>query len=427
MEALTRPNGLTRKALRLVHSEEELQSMLARLQSILERFTPGDGAGSLRKPISLREQEAVLHGVEMAVRGAVAYAALEFSPERPTEPQPGPDPDSPERQPQPVSVSPVQPTELQRQFRPVSPERPTEPQPEPDSDSPERQRQPGSDSPERQPGSNSAELLPTEPLSPPVLQRVLVPRGSVAVAVASRSLELEQIAQPVVGVLAVIHDHLQQPAHVLEGCTVCDCGAKARRILLPYMRLMPTLPQPWYNLEVHTAQGSPFMWNFILGVAKSQHEFYGHFVKGSKGLAQITRFSHMLRPRALSPITDKLWYIWNHLTDFLRARRLLDVIQKRLEAPKLDREGWVTYYAKELPEEAKRWHEQHGSHWHGTRLQCLSNILVRGLRDSNPAITEGSRTLVDDGRSNIGVHFFQERDWVMSRHCLRHDFVGANR
>ena len=122
MEALTRPNGLTRKALRLVHSEEELQSMLARLQSILGRFTPGDGAGSLREPISLREQEAVLHGVEMAVRGAVAYAALEFSPERPTEPQPGPDPDSPERQPQPVSVSPVQPTELQRQFRPVSPE-----------------------------------------------------------------------------------------------------------------------------------------------------------------------------------------------------------------------------------------------------------------------------------------------------------------
>ncbi len=139
MEALTRPNGLTRKALRLVHSEEELQSMLARLQSILERFTPGDGAGSLREPISLREQEAVLHGVEMAVRGAVAYAALEFSPEPPTEPQPGPD-----------------------------------------SGSSERQRQPGSDSPERQPGSNSAELLPTEPLSPPVLQRVLVPRGSVA-------------------------------------------------------------------------------------------------------------------------------------------------------------------------------------------------------------------------------------------------------
>ena len=99
------------------------------------------------------------------------------------------------------------------------------------------------------------------------------------------------------------------------------------------------------------------------------------------------------------------------------------MLQKRFEAPTLDREGWVTFYAKKLPEKAKRWHEQHGSHWHGTRLQCLGNILVRGLRDSNPAITEGSRTL-GDGRSNIGVYFFQERDWVMSRYCLRHDFVG---
>ncbi len=53
----------------------------------------------------------------------------------------------------------------------------------------------------------------------------------------------------------------------------------------------------------------------------------------------------------------------------------------------------------------------------------MRGVLVRGVRDSNPAITEGSRTL-GDGRSNIGLHFFQERDWVMSRYCLRHDFVG---
>ncbi len=202
MEVLTRGNGLTRKELRLVNSEQELQSMFAKLQAMLERFSPGDGAGSLREPISLREQEAVLEVVERAVLGAAAQAASVFSPEWPTEPQPGSDPDSPERQPQPGSVSLDQSTELQRQLGPVSPERSTEPQPEPDPDSPERQRQPGSnsaelldpdefgadsperqpdpDSPERQPGSNSAELLATEPLSLPVPQPALVPRGSVA-------------------------------------------------------------------------------------------------------------------------------------------------------------------------------------------------------------------------------------------------------
>ncbi len=278
--------------------------------------------------------------------------------------------------------------------------------------------------PERRPGTNSAELLPTEPLSPPVCdQPVLVPRGSVAVAVASRSLEPWQIAQPVAGVLAVIHDHFQQPAHVEEGCMVCDCGAKARRFLLPYMRLMPNLPRPWYNLEVHTARGSPFMWNFILGVSKSRCEFYGQFVKGPRGLAQISWFSDMLRPRSLFPITDKLSYIWDHLTDFLRARGLLDLLQKGFGAPTVDGEDWVTFYANALPEKAKRLYQQYGSHWHGTRLQSLGNILVRGLRDSNPAITEGSRTL-GDRCSHIGVHFFQQRKWVMSRYCLWQDCVG---
>ena len=105
MEALTRPNGLTRKALRLVASEEEeeeegeLQSMLARLEIIPEGFTPGGAAGSSGEPISEREQEAVLHGMELALGRAVANAALDFLPERPTELQP-------------VPVSPVQPTEL---------------------------------------------------------------------------------------------------------------------------------------------------------------------------------------------------------------------------------------------------------------------------------------------------------------------------
>ena len=80
-------------------------------------------------------------------------------------------------------------------------------------------------------------------------------------------------------------------------------------------------------------------------------------------------------------------------------------------------------WAKALPEKAKRWYEQCGSHWHGTRLQSLGNILVCGLRDSNPAIAEGSRTL-GDRRSHIGVYFFQERRWVMSRYCLWQDCVG---
>ena len=101
MQVWTKPHGLTRKALRLVDSEEELQSMLARLESILEGFTPEGAAGSSGEPISEREQEAVLHGMELALGRAVANAALDFLPERPTELQP-------------VPVSPVQPTELLR-------------------------------------------------------------------------------------------------------------------------------------------------------------------------------------------------------------------------------------------------------------------------------------------------------------------------
>ena len=101
MQVWTKPHGLTRKALRLVDSEEELQSMLARLESILEGFTPGGAAGSSGEPISEREQEAVLHGMELVLGRAVANAALDFLPERPTELQP-------------VPVSPVQPTELLR-------------------------------------------------------------------------------------------------------------------------------------------------------------------------------------------------------------------------------------------------------------------------------------------------------------------------
>ncbi len=114
--------GLTRTKLRQVNSEEELQSMLAQLQR--KRFTSGEfGAGDVGgEPKSLRDQEAVLDGVERPVRGAAAQAAWAVSPERPTERQPGPDPDSPERQ-----------------------------------------RQPGPDSPERQPGSNSAELPTNSP------------------------------------------------------------------------------------------------------------------------------------------------------------------------------------------------------------------------------------------------------------------------
>ena len=98
--------------------------MLAQLQSMLERFTSGEfGAGDVGdEPISLRDQEAVLDGVERPVRGAAAQAAWAVSPERPTERQPGPDPDSPERQ-----------------------------------------RQPGPDSPERQPGPNSAEWPTNSP------------------------------------------------------------------------------------------------------------------------------------------------------------------------------------------------------------------------------------------------------------------------
>ena len=38
----------------------------------------------------------------------------------------------------------------------------------------------------------------------------------------------------------------------------------------------------------------------------------------------------------------------------------------------------------------RRQYKEYGSHWHGTRLQYLNNILVRGLRDSNPNITKGS-------------------------------------
>ncbi len=123
------------------------------------------------------------------------------------------------------------------------------------------------------------------------------------------------------------------------------------------------------------------------------------------------------------PITDKLSYIWDHLTDFLRARGLLDLLQKGFGEPTVDGEDWVTFYANALPEKAKRLYQQYGSHWHGTRLQSLGNILMCGLRDSNPAITEGSRTL-GDRCSHIGVHFFQQRKWVMSRYCLWQDCVG---
>ncbi len=110
--------------------------------------------------------------------------------------------------------------------------------------------------------------------------------------------------------------------------------------------------------------------------------------------------------------------------DFWWARDLLDVIREcfEVEAPELDRRGWVTYYAKHLPEEPKRWHEEYGSHWHGTRLQCLNNILVRGLRDSNPNISEGSRVLTSG--SHIGVYLYADRDWATSSYCLWQDFVG---
>jgi hypothetical protein len=164
------------------------------------------------------------------------------------------------------------------------------------------------------------------------------------------------------------------------------------------------------------------MWNNVLSVGRTKHEFFGQFVKGAKGLAQITGFNDMSRPRVLPPTPDKLSYIQRHLTGFLRARQLLHVVQERFAAPKLDSEGWVTY-EKELSEEAKRWHKKHGSHWHGTRLQCLSNILVHGLRDSNPAIYEGSRTL-GDGRSNIGVYFYADRDHSTEAYSHRQDFVG---
>jgi hypothetical protein len=186
IEVLTKGNGLTRTELRLVDSQEKLQIMFAKLQTMLERFRPGDGAVSLRAPISSREQEAVLEVVQRAALVAAAQAASVLSLEWPTEPQP-------------ESVSLDQSTELQRQLGSVSPERSTELQPE---SFPERERQPGSNSaelldadefgpdspapqsdtgsPDRQPGSNSVELLPTEPLSPPVLEPALVPRGSVA-------------------------------------------------------------------------------------------------------------------------------------------------------------------------------------------------------------------------------------------------------
>jgi hypothetical protein len=240
----------------------------------------------------------------------------------------------------------------------------------------------------------------------------------------SRPLELEQIAQPVVDFMAVIDAHRRQPTHVSYGYTICFwCGDKARCILLPYMRLMTTLPQPWYLLEVHTAQGSPFMWNNVLGTAKSEYEFHGQFVKGAKGLGQLTGFNHMLRPRALPPIADKLRYIREHLREFWRARQLLRMIRQRFDAPKLDCEGWVAYYAKDLPGEVERWHKKHGSHWHGTRLQCLNNILVNGLRDSNSQLTDGVRTL-GDGRKYTGVYFYNDREWATESYCPRQDFVG---
>ena len=76
MQALTRGYGLTRTELRQVNSEGELQSMLAQLQSVLERFTSGDfrACDVGDQPISLREQEAVLEGLERAVRGAATQA-----------------------------------------------------------------------------------------------------------------------------------------------------------------------------------------------------------------------------------------------------------------------------------------------------------------------------------------------------------------
>ena len=141
MEVLTRGNGLTRTELRLVDSQEKLQIMFAKLQTMLGRFRPGDGTASLRAPISSREQEAVLEVVQRAALVAAAQAASVLSLEWPTEPQP-------------ESVSLDQSTELQRQLGSVSPERSTELQPEP---FPER---------ERQPGSNSAELLDADEFGP---------------------------------------------------------------------------------------------------------------------------------------------------------------------------------------------------------------------------------------------------------------------
>ena len=114
--------------------------------------------------------------------------------------------------------------------------------------------------------------------------------------------------------------------------------------------------------NVEAACGNPWLWNYVLGVAKTEDGFHGLLTKGAKGIMQLRGFCPPLMPSE-SQRSQQLTFgeVAQRIRQFFDARGC-DAFRHFGEPKSVrDAPGWVVFDRDaHMTEVEREWHRRQG-------------------------------------------------------------------